>query len=132
MAAVDVRALGLEVGPAFAAAFGAFVPLQAQPFQAGEDLGQGLGLVAFLVGVLDAQDEGAAVMAGEQKIEQGRARAADVQVAGGRGGEADHGGDRCVGIGHNDHFYMNWAGSSMSNEVQDAICAHLKIPPILY
>ena len=41
------------------------------------------------VGVLDAQHERAAVPAGEQPVEERRAGAADVQVAGGRWREAD-------------------------------------------
>ena len=45
----------------------------------------------LLVGVLDPQDEGAAGVPGEQPVEQRRAGAADVEVAGGGGGEADAG-----------------------------------------
>ena len=48
---------------------------------------QRFGLVAALVGVVDAEDELAAVLAGEQPVEQRRADAADVQVAGRAGGE---------------------------------------------
>ena len=46
---------------------------------------------ALGVGVLDAQHEHAAVAAREQPVEERRARAADVQVAGGRRREADAG-----------------------------------------
>ena len=51
-------------------------------------IGCSASYVALLVGVVDAQDELAAVLAGEQPVEQGGADAADVQVAGGAGGEA--------------------------------------------
>ena len=40
------------------------------------------------VGVLDAKDERPTVVAGEQPIEQRRARVAHVQLARGRGGDA--------------------------------------------
>ena len=43
---------------------------------------------ARLVGILDAQQELAAVVAREQPVEQRRARAADVQESGRGGGEA--------------------------------------------
>ena len=63
------------------------VPLQAEPRQPVEDRGdRGLGR-AGAVGVLDAQEERAAVMAREQPVEERRAGAADVQEAGRRGGE---------------------------------------------
>ena len=44
---------------------------------------------ALAVGILDAQDEGAAMVARQQPVEQGRARIADVQVAGRAGSEAN-------------------------------------------
>ena len=71
---------------------GALVPVEAEPAEAVQDRLQRLGHVALLVGVVDAQDELAAVLAGEQPVEQGRADAADVQIAGRAGGEtrADH------------------------------------------
>ena len=50
---------------------------------------------ARAVGVLDAQQELAAVVAGEQPVEQRGARAADMQEAGRRGGEAGDDG-HCV------------------------------------
>ena len=74
---------------------GPFVPVQAEPAEAVEDrLQRRLGHVPLLVGVVDAEDELPAVLAGEQPVEQGRADAADVQVAGRAGGEA--GADHCV------------------------------------
>ena len=61
----------------------------------------GLGRRALLVGVLDAQDEGAAVMARERPGEQRGADVAEVQEPGGAGREAgaDHSGIRHQRIG---------------------------------
>jgi hypothetical protein len=42
-----------------------------------------------LVGVLDAEDEGAAVLLGKEVIVQGRAHPAHVQWAGGAGGKSN-------------------------------------------
>ena len=53
-----------------------------------EDAVGPLGPVALGVGVLDPQDEGAAVLAGEDEVVEGRAGAADVEVARRRRGEA--------------------------------------------
>ena len=64
------------------------VVIEAQPLHALEDRVDGLGGGALAVGVLDAQDERAAVTARVQPAEQGRADPADVQHAGGAGGEA--------------------------------------------
>ena len=74
-------ALRLEVGRVRAADLGPFVPVDAQPAEAVEDRRQRRLDVALLVGVVDAQDELAAVPAREQPVEQRRAHAADVQEA---------------------------------------------------
>ena len=80
--AVQGKAFGLLV---------LFVPVETQPAQALEDgLDAGLG-VALDVGVVQAQDHGAVIVAGKEPIEDKGARAADVQEAGGRGGETDAG-----------------------------------------
>ena len=79
---VAVELLRLVIGAVRPADLGALVPVDAEPAEAVEDGLQGLGHVALLVGVVDAQDELAAVLAGEQPVEQGRADAADVQIAG--------------------------------------------------
>ena len=64
------------------------VPVEAEPRQPVEDrVDRGLGR-ALAVGVLDAQQELAAGVAGVEPVEQRGARAADVQEAGRRGGEA--------------------------------------------
>ena len=54
-----------------------------------EDAVDPLLAVALGVGVLDAQDEGAAGVAGEEPVEQRRPGAADVEEPRGRRGEAD-------------------------------------------
>ena len=74
---------------------GLAVPVELQPLEAVEDgLDGGLG-GPLAVGVLDAQDERAAGVAGVKPVEQRRARATDVEVAGGGRREA-----RDDGIGH--------------------------------
>ena len=74
-AAVQGKAFGLLV---------LFVPLQAQPAQSLEDgLDAGLG-VALDIGVVQPQHHGSVVVAGIEPIEDKRARAADMQKAGGR------------------------------------------------
>ena len=60
----------------------AFIPIDAQPAQAVQDRRQRLLDVPLLIGVVDPQDELAAVPPGEQPAEQGRADAADVKVSG--------------------------------------------------
>src|SRR5690606_18524580 len=66
----------------------AFVIVQPQPVHGLEDrVDRGLG-AALAVGVLDPQDELAAAVARLQPAVQRGARATDVQVAGGTGGEA--------------------------------------------
>ena len=68
---------------------GALVPVEAEPAHALQNAVDHLCGRALEVGVLNAQDERAAVMAGEQPVEQRGAGAADVQIAGGRGRETD-------------------------------------------
>jgi len=88
--------LTLEIGAeiAFARAGGvagerAFVPVEPEPAQAVEDDVHGLLRIARGVGILDAEDERAAGVAGIKPVEQRGARATDVQVAGRRGGKAN-------------------------------------------
>ena len=69
----------------------ALVPVEAEPAHAFEDaLDHGFGR-ALEIGVFDAQDESAAGVAGEEPVEERGAGAANVQVASGRGSEADAG-----------------------------------------
>src|SRR5262249_37974876 len=85
---VQVVALRLEIGSVRPADLWAFVPGDAEPAEAVEDWLKRLGLVALGIGVVDAEDELSALLPGEQPVEQRGAYAADVQIAGGTGGEA--------------------------------------------
>ena len=81
------RAGGLENG--------LLIAIEAEPIEAFEDDSRGFVGGPLAVGILDAQQEGAAFVAGVQKVEQRGAGAADMQQAGGAGGEAGadcHGG----------------------------------------
>ncbi len=71
---------------------GRFVRVQAEPGEALEDDVHGLLGAALAVRVLDAEEELAFVVAGEEVVEEGGAGAADVEEAGGGWGEAgaDH------------------------------------------
>ena len=86
--AMTIETLRLEVGCVRAADIRPFVPVEAEPAQAVEDAVDHLLRRSLGVGVLDAQHEHAAVAAREQPVEERGARAADVEVAGGRGSEA--------------------------------------------
>src|SRR5690606_36006056 len=79
IAAVPFDAVGLMERP--------LVPEQAQPLEAVEDRADHRVAGPFAVRVLDAQDEDAPVVAGQEPVEQRGPRAADVQEAGGRGRE---------------------------------------------
>jgi len=81
----------LEVGAIFAALAGAFVGGDAKSFEAVVDLIYGAFDQAAAVGVFDAQHKGAIGVAGPEPVEEAGADAADVQMAGGAGGEADAG-----------------------------------------
>ncbi|MCY1426439.1 hypothetical protein D9M71_422600 [compost metagenome] len=95
---IDGAALALPIRAMRAADVRAFVPFDAEPAQGVEDLLFGLAGGAQLVGVLDAQDELAAVLAGEAEVEQRDVGGADVRVAGGRrrdtGANGGHEGSR--------------------------------------
>ncbi len=78
---VQVQALGLGVGAKIAAHLGTLVPVQAQPTHGAQDNLRVLVGGAGGVGVVDAQDERAAVCAGESPVIDSGAGAADVQLA---------------------------------------------------
>jgi hypothetical protein len=90
--AVDFGALGLAIGAEGATDIGAFVPMEADPLEGVEDHLLAGGDEAGAVGVLDAENELAAALLGEDVIEQADVGGADVGVAGGRGSDADAGG----------------------------------------
>src|SRR5205823_14958308 len=72
--------------------YGLLVPIEAEPGEAVEDHPCVLLRRASLVGVLDAEQELPAHMARVEPIEESGPSAADVEIAGGGGGEADAGG----------------------------------------
>src|SRR4030095_5789505 len=65
----------------------ALVPIDAKPGEAVENAVDEFGLVALGVGILDAEDHGAPLAAGEKPVKQGRARAPYMEIAGGGRGE---------------------------------------------
>ena len=89
---IELQALRLVVRPIVAADIGAFVPVQLQPAQGIKDVLLRPLHLAGDVGVLDADDELAAVATGEEPVKQSRADIAHVGIAGGAGGKADSNG----------------------------------------
>ena len=81
---VNIVALALEIGAAIAALHGPLIPVQPQPFHAGEDCAGSLLRIAGVIRIFNAEDEGSPHLAGKQPVEQGGAGAPDVKVA--RGG----------------------------------------------
>src|SRR6266700_8268920 len=66
--------LALQIGSEISSDMRAFVPIEAEPFQSLINCCHGFLGIARPVGVLDAQNELAAVMSREQPIEKRRAR----------------------------------------------------------
>ena len=60
-----------------------FIPFQAEPAHAIEDALHHILGGALEVGIFNAQNEGAAGVPGKEPVEEGSARAAYMQVAGG-------------------------------------------------
>ena len=85
--AVKAAALGLHIGSHRAAQVGTLVPVQAALAQGVVDHVHGALHQAALVGVLDAEQELAAVVPGDEPGVQGGAQVAHVHIACGRGGE---------------------------------------------
>ncbi len=85
---VDVQTVGLLVGTEVAALVGTLVPVQAQPLHGAQDDLRVLLGGAGGVGVVDAQDEGAVVGAGECPVIDGRTGASYVKLSRGGGSEA--------------------------------------------
>jgi len=85
---VDVPPLGLDVGAVIAAHVRALVIFQARQPHRAVDLLHRAGHLPLLVGVLDAQDERAAVAPGVEVGVQRRPEASQVQIAGGAGRES--------------------------------------------
>ena len=113
------------------ARLGPFVPVETKPAQAVQDAGDHVGRRSLDVGILDAQHEHAAVPAGVEPVEERRARAADVQVAGGGRGEADAQGHiRLYARGMHQHLAdvlarLDWSRAALGAAV-DSIPAPLR------
>ena len=86
--AVGRDALALTVGAVGTATIRTLVPVEPEPLQVGEHAALALIARALDIGVLDAQHERAAMLAGEEPVEVRRARPADVEIAGRAGREA--------------------------------------------
>ena len=67
----------------------AFVPIDSEPLESLIDRGRGFLGVAFRVGVLNSENQFAAVMVNEKPIKQSGPRAADVEITGRRWSESD-------------------------------------------
>ena len=89
--AMTIDALRLQIRTVAAADLRALIPVEPQPAQTVEDPGDHLVRRPLDVGVLDAQHKDAAEPTREQPVEQRRARAANVEVAGGRWSETNSG-----------------------------------------
>ena len=87
--AVVIEALALAVGAGAAAHVGALVPVEPQPAQGRHQAPLVVRVGARAVGVLDAQDQPAAAVAGEEAVEEGDVGRAQMRGAG--GGTGRHG-----------------------------------------
>ncbi len=96
--AVEVATLGLPVGAVRSADQRALVPVEPQPLHRADHRVERLLGAALLVGVLDAEDEGATMVAREGPVVERRASEADVRGAGRGRAETD-------ANGHNTSFF---------------------------
>src|SRR5262249_39427136 len=71
--------LRLIVGTMRTTDFGAFIPIKTQPAKAVQNGLQRLLDIPLLIGVIDAQNELAAMLLGKEPIEEGRSDAANMQ-----------------------------------------------------
>src|SRR4051812_3357304 len=81
---VNGIALALKIGAEIAADVRALVPTETKPMKSVVDGSRCFLGVARFVGVFDAQDKPTTMMPREKPVEEGSARSADMQVAGGR------------------------------------------------
>jgi hypothetical protein len=77
---VEGQSLRLKIRPVAATDFRSLIPIQAQPAQALEYLLQCPLNLTRLIGVLDADDELATSVAGEQPVEQSGSDVPDVRI----------------------------------------------------
>src|SRR5947208_10222899 len=80
VALVEFCALALQVRSEISAHMRAFIPIEAEPLQSFVNCGHGLLGVARPVGVLDAQNESAAVMSCEEPIKKRRTRTTNMEI----------------------------------------------------
>src|SRR5687767_9867819 len=104
---IAIETLRLKVRRMRPANFRPLVPVDPQPPQAIQDARHHLGLRSLDVGVLDAQDERAAVATGIEPVEKGSPCAANVQVT--------SGGRRETETGHHGMMILS-AGALSPNE----------------
>ena len=77
-----LETLRLKIRRVRSALVGAFIPIESQPAQTLDDARDHLPRGALGIGVFDAKDEGAAMAARVEPVEQRRPGAADVKIAG--------------------------------------------------
>ena len=89
MLPVDFQTVGLAIGSVRPTDVGAFVPIQAEPLEIGDELIFKAGFAAFDVSVFDPQHHSAALPPGKKPVEQRRARVAHVELPGRRRSKAN-------------------------------------------
>src|SRR5437773_3039815 len=89
VALVKFCPFALQIGPEISTHMRAFVPSKAEPLQSVVNCRHGFFGVTRAVGILDAQNEPAAVMSRKEPIKKRRTRTPDVEIASGRGSKAD-------------------------------------------
>ena len=82
------RPLRLVIRAERPADFRPFVPIDPNPAKTIENAADGIVDVPLLIGIVDSQDELAAVVSRQQPVEQSGPNPADVQKAGRAGGES--------------------------------------------
>ena len=97
MFAIYIQPFGLAIRNIGAAQVWSLVPVETQPFEIGDQLVFIAGFAAFYVRVLDAEHHRPTALPGKKPIEEGSARIANMQLAGGRRSKTNA--DRGVG-GH--------------------------------
>ena len=86
---IEGEAIHLRVGSRGPPHIGPFIPREPEPAERVDDDSNAVRRAPLLVGVLDAEDEGAAGLSGPQPIEERRTDAPDVQISRRRRSKAD-------------------------------------------
>jgi len=76
--AIDFEAVRLPIRSVATANVGTFVPVEAKPFQVGDELIFKARFTAIHVGVFDAEDHGAALLPREEPVEERGAGVSDM------------------------------------------------------